>query len=243
MDAFILAGGMGRRLGSLTANQQKATLCFEGSPLITHVISGLLEQRIKKILILTGYHRNDVHAVLETSYASYLRSGKITILDFPDIQGTLSRLCAGLGTYQPQAGCCVCGIDSLVSSNVLERFLWSTKEHSDNMTLLLSPRLKIAPTHKVACLNGDRLVTYLPAEYIRHPRDLANTTCYTDVGIRYFPLRLLERISHGQRANGLFIPMQIQELITSGITVCGCVFQDRWKHFAVLEDFYSSFAS
>lgn len=180
---------------------------------------------------------------METSYASYLRSGKITILDFPDIQGTLSRLCAGLGTYQPQAGCCVCGIDSLVSSTVLRRFFQSAKEHPNNMTLLLSPWLEIAPTHKVAYLNGDRLVTYMSGEYMGQSGSPANTNWYTDVGIRYFPQRLLEQLSHGRYASGLYIPLRIQELITSGIAVYGYVFQDNWKHFSVLEDFYGSFAS
>lgn len=28
-----------------------------------------------------------------------------------------------------------------------------------------------------------------------------------------------------------------------GITVYGCMFQENWKHFAVQEDFYNSFAS
>ncbi|MGB2815132.1 MAG: sugar phosphate nucleotidyltransferase, partial [Dehalococcoidales bacterium] len=55
MQAVILAGGLGTRLGALTRNVPKVMLPFNGNPFLYYVIKLLKEQGIKEIVMCTGY--------------------------------------------------------------------------------------------------------------------------------------------------------------------------------------------
>lgn len=71
MDAIILAGGRGKRLGALTTYHSKATLRFADKILLAHAfvsLSGCKE--IKKIFVATGYRATMVKHAVETEIAS-----------------------------------------------------------------------------------------------------------------------------------------------------------------------------
>jgi NDP-sugar pyrophosphorylase family protein len=55
MQAVILAGGLGTRLGDLTATMPKVMLPFAGKPFLHHVIWLLKSQDIRDLVICTGY--------------------------------------------------------------------------------------------------------------------------------------------------------------------------------------------
>ena len=55
VQAVILAGGQGKRLKPFTANNPKPMLPVNGKPFIEHLIILLKNNRIKEIVILTGY--------------------------------------------------------------------------------------------------------------------------------------------------------------------------------------------
>ncbi len=244
MNAAILAGGRGRRLGLLTESAQKAVLYFDGNPLIAHILDTVLnETAVGEIVVLTGYRRNDIHEVLHERYLKEIETGKIRILDFPDVQGTLSRFTSALPHLNLNVpnGWCVCGIDSLVSQTVFHRFCSYTALHQDEVILSFSPRLGVATTHKVGCLKSDNLVEL--ASHEKAGESAQDFLWGTDVGIRYFPISELQKMKERKFANGLNIPVYIQELLVSGKTVRAFLFEEGWKHFALLGDFYGSLAS
>ena len=55
MQAVILAGGLGTRLGTLTRDVPKVMLPFGGKPFLYHIIELLNSQGIKDIVMCTGY--------------------------------------------------------------------------------------------------------------------------------------------------------------------------------------------
>jgi len=55
MQAVVLAGGLGTRLGALTRDMPKVMLPFNGRPFLYNVIRLLEEQGIKDIVMCTGY--------------------------------------------------------------------------------------------------------------------------------------------------------------------------------------------
>jgi NDP-sugar pyrophosphorylase family protein len=55
MQAVILAGGLGTRLGELTKDMPKAMIAFAGRPFLHYVLRLLESQGIKDIVICTGY--------------------------------------------------------------------------------------------------------------------------------------------------------------------------------------------
>ena len=54
-QAVILAGGRGERLMPLTMDRPKPMVLINNKPFLDYLIYSLIEQGIKKIIILTGY--------------------------------------------------------------------------------------------------------------------------------------------------------------------------------------------
>lgn len=64
MDAIILTGGRGRRLGALTVHQPKANLHFASRSLLAHTLVALKESKsfIERVYIATGYQAEKLEA-------------------------------------------------------------------------------------------------------------------------------------------------------------------------------------
>lgn len=55
MDTIILAGGLGTRLGSLTAERPKPMMPIAGVPFLEYLISQITEFNVSKIILSVGY--------------------------------------------------------------------------------------------------------------------------------------------------------------------------------------------
>jgi len=55
MDAFLLCGGYGKRLGKITKSIPKPFLRIKNKPFIQYIINNLVEARISNIYLLCGY--------------------------------------------------------------------------------------------------------------------------------------------------------------------------------------------
>jgi NDP-sugar pyrophosphorylase family protein len=55
MQVVILAGGLGTRLGALTADRPKALVPVNGRPFLAHVLALLAEHGLRRILVLHGH--------------------------------------------------------------------------------------------------------------------------------------------------------------------------------------------
>ncbi len=77
MDALILAAGLGSRLRPITDNKPKAMVQFQGKEIIYHQIKNLLDHEINKIIIVTGYQSNVLHAFLDEKFGNQ----KFTIIE------------------------------------------------------------------------------------------------------------------------------------------------------------------
>ena len=60
MQAIILAAGMGKRLGNLTANNTKCMLEVNGTRLINRALDTLVEMHINRIIIVVGYSKDNL---------------------------------------------------------------------------------------------------------------------------------------------------------------------------------------
>lgn len=72
MQAIILAAGMGRRLGSLTAENTKCMVEVNGEKLIDRLLSQLAPLGLKNIVIVTGYEGNKLRRYLNDRYSGSL---------------------------------------------------------------------------------------------------------------------------------------------------------------------------
>ena len=55
MQALILAAGMGKRLGRYTKDATKCMVPVNGKTLIEYAIESLVQNNIKKLIIVVGY--------------------------------------------------------------------------------------------------------------------------------------------------------------------------------------------
>lgn len=236
MRAIILTGGRGKRMGILTKNTQKATLYFGDKPLIAHVLNGLLQEpSVSDIVILTGYRGDDIRQLVNKFYRELLDERRLTLLDSPEVKGTLSRLIAGLVHLETKQGCYVCGIDSLVSTTVFRQFCSYVDVHQSDVVLSLSLRINIAPTHKLAYVNGDTLTRYIVVPNSLN-EELRKLQWCVDVGIRYLPTDILGMLREKDFSQEQYINSFIQRLLADGKTIKGFVFHEEWKHFATIND-------
>ena len=240
MRAIVLAGGRGKRMGVLTKNAQKATLYFNDNPLIAHVLNGLLQEpSVSDIVILTGYRGNDIRQLVNKLYRELLDERRLVLFDFPKVKGTLSRLIAGLTNLEMKQGCYVCGIDALVHATVFRRFCSYVNIHQEDVVLSLSPRIKIAPTHKLAYVSGDTLMRYIIA-HGSFNKELRELQWCVDVGVRYLPVDILGMLRGKDFSQERYIHGFIQQLLQNGRIIKGFIFQEEWKHFATINDLYGA---
>lgn len=65
-QAIILAAGEGQRLRPFTANKPKAMLTIAGKPILQYIIEALAQNGIRQIVVVVGYHREQIFDYLGT---------------------------------------------------------------------------------------------------------------------------------------------------------------------------------
>ncbi|HMA64081.1 MAG TPA: sugar phosphate nucleotidyltransferase, partial [Chitinispirillaceae bacterium] len=68
MKAIILAAGFGNRMRPLTDNCHKTMLQVAGKTIIGRIIDGLLENKVRDIVVVTGYRADELTAYLKSTY-------------------------------------------------------------------------------------------------------------------------------------------------------------------------------
>jgi D-glycero-alpha-D-manno-heptose 1-phosphate guanylyltransferase len=66
--AILLVGGRGTRLGALTEQTPKPLLSVAGRPFLFHVLDYLIQQKIKRVILATGYLASEFEQALGSEY-------------------------------------------------------------------------------------------------------------------------------------------------------------------------------
>lgn len=237
MDAIVLAGGQGKRLGSVGELVHKGVLVFQAKSLLEHVLGNLLySQHITRVIVLTGHRGTDIHTVIDCHFSSHVKCQRLQIIDFPDIHGSLSRLAFALSLLGSNQGYYVCGVDSWIPLSAMARFWDFSRRNHDYSSLLLSPDLEIAPTHGLVNLNENGLIT----NYVCSNDQLAIPTKkehLVDVGVRYLSAEICEEIVNTKLFSGYYMPNFLAEVVPKSQRFFGCLFFESWRHFATIQDF------
>jgi len=93
----ILSGGLGTRIKSKSKNQPKALLDIEGKPFIVRQLEHLSLQKIKKVIICTGYLGDQIEKVIGNGSAynisvEYSFDGKVLLGTGGSIKKALHKL-------------------------------------------------------------------------------------------------------------------------------------------------------
>lgn len=87
-DAAILCGGLGSRLGALTAKAPKPLLPVGGAPFLTHLIDEIVRQGVRRIVLLAAFESDQVHAFAAAETMRLGTGFRVEVAVEPDRAGT-----------------------------------------------------------------------------------------------------------------------------------------------------------
>lgn len=230
MDVIMIAGGRGRRMGALTSKRQKGCLKYRGVPILLRILDTLALPEINSIRIATGYRSNDVNTLLsDTSYRSR-RKQVIDTIDTVGMFGELTKLAYAMRYLPENTDCLFTGVDTLFPKNVMREFI-SVARRRNQICLMLSHRIDIAPTHRHV-----RTVRGIVDAYEAPETAIALAFPYIDTTVRYYPSRIVDELRH------IDVPLRsnhdeyMNRLIVRGERMRTFVYKGLWRHFAIPRD-------
>ena len=84
----VLVGGLGTRLGALTANTPKPLLPCGDRPFLAWLMREFLRFGVEEFVLLTGYRATDVEASVQSLSALLPREARIVVSEEPARAGT-----------------------------------------------------------------------------------------------------------------------------------------------------------
>lgn len=238
MDAMILTGGRGRRLGALTAHHPKANLHFAGKSLLAHTLSTLKgsEDLIERICIATSYQAEKMEDQYRHDVAEVLSGIPITFLPIESKpSGTFGSAVWALNTAGIADCCLIVGIDAIVTQRAMSEFIASVRSEA-RTTFMLSPMLAVAPTHGRIRLNSSGEIS----EYRKSSFCAGQTTqngWYCDVGVRYFSVDFVEECRLLSFTGICDFDDIMPSMVDKGRIFSTRIIDERWLHFAHGRDF------
>lgn len=239
MDAIILTGGRGRRLGALTIHQPKANLRFAGKSLLAHTLCALKgsEKLIECVYIATGYHGERVETQYRHEAAKNSNEISVTFLPVESkLNGTFSSVMWALCATVMSHDCLVLGTDVIVTQRAMAGFIASVRNEA-HTTFLVSPMLTIAPTHgRIRLSSGGEIAEYRK-NLLMHTHQISQDNWYCDVGLRYFSADFAKECQSLSFNGTCDFDDIIPSMVDSGRVFKSHVFNERWLHFASSRDF------
>ncbi len=238
MNAIILTGGRGRRLGALTTRQPKATLCFADKSLLAHTLSSLRgsENLIDHIYVATGYRADKIMA--QYQYDAVELSSKVPVTLLPveaEPSGTFGSVAWALHTAGVTKACLILGVDVIITKPVMAAFIASVQNEM-HATFVVSPILSIAPTHGRIRLSdiGD-IVEYRKSSLFAH--QISQSGWYCDVGVRYFSADFVRKCQLLSLTNPCDFDDVVPSMVDGGQVFKAYISNERWLHFGNSRDF------
>ncbi len=236
MDALILAGGRGKRLGALTTHYPKAVLCFAGKLLLGHALEIIVaSEKIERIFVATGYKSTTVEHTVSREVESFSTDKQIVVLPQEEqLRGAFKSMVRGFQSAGIKHGCLVIGVDAVVTRTAMSNFLTKAQEEQVT-TFMVSPILSTAPTHGLVRFGENkRIVEYRKktTASIFEP-----SRWYSDVGIRYFSATFVNECHYLSLGAPCDFDDIIPGLVREGFVFNAHILRERWLHFGVGRDF------
>jgi histidinol-phosphate/aromatic aminotransferase/cobyric acid decarboxylase-like protein/choline kinase len=155
MKAIILAAGIGYRMKPLTENTHKTMLKVGGNRIIDNIISGLVENNIKTIIVATGYLAEQVKSHLVASYPNI----EFVFVHNPEFQETnnVYTLHKVFDTAEIDDDILLIESDLIYDPGVIRKIITS---RYDNVALVDKYRIGMDGT--VVTINENRITNVIP---------------------------------------------------------------------------------
>lgn len=157
IEALMLAGGRGFRMGRLTENTQKCLLPIEGRPIIGHIMEQLISTfGSVDLKVAISYKGEDVKEYIDRNKPSKVSVTYISVPQGLDDYGAYKHV----GEYIHGVFLAVPG-DIIIKSQAYMQVMELLCASNADVATVLSPYVDTADTHPVAKVKGLEVVEYL----------------------------------------------------------------------------------
>jgi len=182
----ILVGGLGTRLGDLTATTPKPILEVGGRPFLAWLVRELMRFGLDEFVLLTGHRSERIEAALPAIRAHLPRPVRIDIAREPVRAGTGGALFHTRDRLHDRF--LLCNGDSLFDFNVADLLAASAGDGDEVAGRLVLRRLADASRYGVVTLEGDRVTEF-------SERPAPGAPGIINAGVYALRRRLLDRLT------------------------------------------------
>ena len=219
----VLVGGLGARLGSLTAATPKPLLPCGDRPFLAWLLRELVRFGVTDILLLTGYLSDQMAAAADAMQAALPRPARITISEEPTRAGTGGAVFHARGRLADRF--LLCNGDLLLDCN-LANLLSPAATDDDSVTgRMLLRALPDAARYGVVDLQGDCVTAFRE----RPPADTPGTI---NAGIYLLSHRIIETLSPNCSLEADLLPR-----LAAADSLRGTVADGYFRDIGVPDDF------
>jgi len=158
-QAAVLVGGLGTRLGALTANTPKPLLPCGDRPFLAWVLRELVRVGVEEVILLTGYLSEVVEAELPAMIATLPKPVNIIIAREPQQAGTGGALFYARALLDERF--ILCNGDSWLDTNLARLLADAAQDEAQVQGRMVLRALDDASRYGVASLDGDRITGFL----------------------------------------------------------------------------------
>lgn len=182
----ILVGGLGTRLGALTATTPKPMLPVGGRPFLGWLMREFVRFGVEEFLLLTGHLSEQVEARVQALAELLPRKARIVISEEPRRAGTGGAVFYARDKLAERF--LLCNGDSLFDFNLARLLADSAADGADVVGRIVLRRIEDASRYGVVELDGDRVVAF-------RERPPPGTAGVINAGIYVFDRRLLGELT------------------------------------------------
>ncbi len=157
-QAAILVGGLGSRLGTLTATLPKPLMPVGDRPFLAWLLRELQRFGVQRALLLAGYRADDLRASLPALLRTLPRPMQVVITEEPAGSGTGGALWHARDLLEPRF--LLCNGDSLFDANLAGLLADAARDPPDVALRLWLRRTPDAGRAGTVTLDGDRVQAF-----------------------------------------------------------------------------------
>lgn len=182
----ILIGGLGTRLGALTATTPKPLLPIGDRPFLAWLMREFVRFGVEEFLLLTGYLSEQVEARVQAMAELLPCAARIVISEEPERAGTGGAVFHARGKLAERF--LLCNGDSLFDFNLARLLADAAADGPKVAGRIVLRRIEDASRYGVVELAGDRVAAF-------HERPPAGTAGLINAGVYVYDRRLLDELT------------------------------------------------
>lgn len=182
----ILVGGLGTRLGALTANTPKPMLTIGDRPFLAWLMREFVRFGVEEFLLLTGYLSEQVEAQVQALASLLPRGARIAISEEPKRAGTGGAVFYARDKLADRF--LLCNGDSLFDFNVARLLADAATDGPEVVGRITLRRIEDASRYGVVELDGDRVTAF-------RERPPPGTAGVINAGVYAYDRRLVDELT------------------------------------------------